>query len=51
MIGIGLSGDIIVNVVMVKSIVGIDLYVFKLLFGDWVYWFDIVNGVMCLVLL
>ncbi|MGN5354888.1 phage tail protein [Ralstonia sp. L16] len=49
MIGTGPSGDTIANAVTAKSTAGIDSYAFKLLFGDWVYWLDTVNGVTRLV--
>ena len=49
MIGVGPAGDTIANAVSTKSTAGIDSYAFKLLFGDWVYWLDTVNGVTRLV--
>ncbi len=49
MIGVGPAGDTITNAVSTKSTAGIDSYAFKLLFGDWVYWLDTVNGVTRLV--
>ena len=49
MIGTGPSGDTIANAVTAKGTAGIDSYAFKLLFGDWVYWLDTVNGVTRLV--
>lgn len=49
MIGTGPAGDTIANAVTVKSTAGIDSYAFKLLFGDWVYWLDTVNGATRLV--
>jgi len=49
MIGVGPAGDTITNATSTKSTAGIDSYAFKLLFGDWVYWLDTVNGVTRLV--
>lgn len=49
MIGVGPSGDTITNAVSTKATAGIDSYAFKLLFGDWIYWMDTVNGVTRLV--
>lgn len=49
MIGVGPAGDTISNAVTTKSTAGIDSYAFKLLFGDWVYFNDTVNGQVRLV--
>ncbi len=49
MIGVGPAGDTISNAVAVKASAGIDNYIFKLLFGDWIYWSDPVNSVTRLV--
>lgn len=49
MIGVGPAGDTIANAGTVKATAGIDSYAFKLLFGDWVYWNDPVNGTTRLV--
>ncbi|CBJ38332.1 putative phage tail sheath protein [Ralstonia solanacearum CMR15] len=49
MIGVGPAGDTIANATSAKSTAGIDSYAFKLLFGDWVYWLDTVNGLTRLV--
>lgn len=49
MIGVGAAGDTIANAITVKNTAGIDSYAFKLMFGDWVYWLDTVNGATRLV--
>lgn len=49
MIGTGPAGDTITNAVTTKSTAGIDSYSFKLLFGDWIYINDPVNGVTRLI--
>lgn len=49
MIGTGPVGDTIAAAATAKSTAGIDSYAFKLLFGDWVYFNDTVNGVVRLV--
>lgn len=49
MIGTGPAGDTISNAVTVKGTAGIDSYAFKLLFGDWVYFNDSINGVIRLI--
>lgn len=49
MIGVGPAGDTINNAVSVKASAGIDSYAFKLLFGDWVYFLDTVNGLTRLI--
>jgi len=46
MVGTGPAGDTISNAVSAKTTAGIDSYAFKLLFGDWVYVNDSVNGVV-----
>lgn len=49
MIGTGPAGDTIANAASVKSTAGIDSYAFKLMFGDWVWFNDSINGVMRLI--
>ncbi len=49
MIGTGPAGDTISNAVSVKSTAGIDSYAFKLLFGDWVYFNDSINGLVRMI--
>jgi hypothetical protein len=49
MIMVGPAGDTISNAASTKSTAGIDSYAAKLLFGDWVYWLDTVNGVTRLI--
>jgi hypothetical protein len=44
-IGTGPSGDSITNAVTAKATAGIDCYGFKLMFGDWVYWYDQTNSI------
>lgn len=44
MIATGPSGDTITNAVAAKATAGIDSYTMKLLFGDWCYFNDTVNG-------
>lgn len=44
MIGATVSGDTIANAVTVKAAAGIDTYIFKYMFGDWVLFLDTVNG-------
>ncbi|WP_042298957.1 tail protein [Paraburkholderia kururiensis] len=44
MIGVGPAGDNVANAVSAKATAGIDSYAFKLLFGDWIYFLDTVNG-------
>jgi len=46
MICTGPSGDTVSNAVTTKSTAGLDSYAVKLMFGDWVYWSDQVNGVL-----
>jgi hypothetical protein len=43
------SGDTIQNALVVKAAAGLDTYAAKLMFGDWLYWNDQVNGVVRLV--
>jgi hypothetical protein len=42
-------GDTIVNALNAKAAAGIDSYAAKMMFGDWIYWIDSVNGVTRLV--
>lgn len=49
MILTGPAGDNIANAVNAKQQAGIDSYAAKMLFGDWVYWFDQSQGVVRLV--
>ena len=49
MILTGPAGDSISGAITAKQNAGIDSYAAKLLFGDWVYWSDSVNGVVRLV--
>lgn len=52
MIGVGPPSDTIANATGpsgTKATAGIDSYAMKLLFGDWVYWFDPVNNLQRLV--
>lgn len=49
MIGTGPVSDSIANAASVKANAGIDSYAFKLMFGDWVYINDPVNGQQRLV--
>ncbi len=49
MIMVGPSGDTISNAVTAKSTAGIDAYIAKLLFGDWVYFNDTVNNQVRLI--
>jgi hypothetical protein len=49
MIGATPSGDTIANAITVKSTGGFDSYIFKYLFGDWVYFNDTVNSVIRLI--
>lgn len=45
----GPAGDTISNAVNMKQQVGLDSYAAKLMFGDWLWWSDQVNGVIRLV--
>jgi len=49
MILAGPSGDTISNAVSVKASAGLDSYACKLMFGDWLYWYDETNAVTRLV--
>jgi hypothetical protein len=49
MILTGPSGDTIENAVAVKQTSGLDAYSAKLMFGDWLWWSDSVNGIDRLV--
>jgi phage tail sheath protein FI len=49
MILTGPAGDNIANAVLVKQQAGLDSYSAKLMFGDWVYWNDQVNGLIRVV--
>jgi phage tail sheath protein FI len=45
----GPAGDTITNAVNMKQEVGLDSYAAKLMFGDWIWWSDQVNGTIRLV--
>jgi hypothetical protein len=45
----GPAGDTIANSVTMKQQVGLDSYAAKLMFGDWLWWSDQVNGTIRLV--
>ena len=49
MILTGPAGDTIQNAVTVKQQAGLDSYAAKLMFGDWLWWSDQVNGTIRLV--
>lgn len=49
MILTGPAGDTIQNAVAVKQSAGLDSYAAKLMFGDWIWWSDQVNGITRLV--
>jgi phage tail sheath protein FI len=49
MILTGPAGDTIENAVTVKQQAGLDSYAAKLMFGDWLWWSDQVNGTIRLV--
>lgn len=49
MILTGPSGDTIQNAVAIKRQAGLDSYAAKLMFGDWLWWSDQVNGTIRLV--
>ena len=49
MILTGPSGDTIANAVTQRQAAGLDSYAAKLMFGDWLYWNDPVNGGVRLV--
>jgi uncharacterized protein len=44
MILTGPSGDTITNAITSKEAAGVDSYAAKLMFGDWLFWYDQVNG-------
>jgi hypothetical protein len=48
-IATGPSGDTIANGIVTKQAAGLDTYGVKLMFGDWLYWNDQVNGTIRLV--
>ena len=45
----GPAGDTIANALATKQTAGLDSYGAKLMFGDWIYWSDPINGVVRLV--
>lgn len=45
----GPAGDTIANAVSIKAEAGVDSYAVKLLFGDWLYWWDATNQTQRLV--
>lgn len=49
MIGVDVAGQTIAQTIATKNTAGIDNYSFKLLLGDWVYWFDSINNATRLV--
>ncbi|MDR3520429.1 MAG: phage tail protein [Acidocella sp.] len=49
MILTGPAGDSISNAVVTKAVAGIDSYAAKLMFGDWIYWYDQANAITRLV--
>lgn len=49
MILTGPAGDTIANAIAVKQASGLDTYAAKLMFGDWMWWSDQVNGSVRLV--
>ncbi len=49
MILTGPTGDNIANAVTTKAEAGVDSYAAKLMFGDWVYWYDQANALTRLV--
>ena len=49
MILTGPSGDAIQNAITTKQNAGLDSYAAKLMFGDWIYWYDQVNQLMRLI--
>jgi phage tail sheath protein FI len=49
MILTGPAGDNIANAVLVKAEAGIDTYAAKMMFGDWIYWYDQANQLTRLV--
>lgn len=49
MIMVGPVGDTIANAVTTKATAGIDSYAAKLMFGDWIYWYDQANALTRLI--
>ncbi len=49
MILTGPAGDTIANAVATKAAAGVDSYAAKLMFGDWVYWYDQANALTRLI--
>ncbi len=49
MILTGPAGDAIANAVLIKGFAGVDTFAAKLMFGDWIWWNDQVNGTIRLV--
>jgi hypothetical protein len=49
MILTGPAGDNIANATATKATAGIDTYAAKLMFGDWIYWYDQANALTRLV--
>jgi len=49
MILTGPAGDNIANAISVKAETGIDTYAAKMMFGDWIYWYDQANALTRLV--
>ncbi|GBQ87320.1 phage tail sheath protein [Acetobacter nitrogenifigens DSM 23921 = NBRC 105050] len=49
MITSGPSGDTINNAVSTRTSAGVDSYALKVMFGDWLYWYDTENAVTRLV--
>jgi phage tail sheath protein FI len=46
---VGPPNDNILNAVATKATAGVDSYSAKMMFGDWIYWVDSVNGITRLV--
>lgn len=44
MIGVGPKGETVSSAISAKQTAGIDDPMFKMMFGDWVYWSDVANG-------
>jgi hypothetical protein len=44
MIATGPASDTITNAITTLQSAGIDTYAMKMMFGDWIYWNDVVNG-------
>lgn len=49
MILTGPAGDTVTNAVATKASAGLDSYASKLMFGDWIYWYDPVNQLLRLI--